>query len=131
MPSQQANVADATGTSPAHASTDNTFAYLAGGLGVMAVGAGTYFGVRALRERRIADKHCEDTCSSEGRSHDKNAVFNGWLSTASFGVGVAALWISIHYYSSASQRAEYGQRTVRFSPQVSGDGASVDLAWNY
>jgi hypothetical protein len=80
-------------------SGDKTAAYVVGAVGVAALGVGSYFGVRALQQKKEADNNgCDaDSCSTaRGHKADENAVFNGWLSTAGFAAGVAALGVATY-----------------------------------
>lgn len=78
-------------------------ALLAGGVGVVGVGVGTYFGLRANSTFKDAKRHCTDYpfgCGSEGSSLAQDASRFGTISTVGFvvgGVGFASgvvLWLT-------------------------------------
>lgn len=78
-----------------------TGAYVVGAVGIAALGVGSYFGVRAMQEKKKADNNdCDDSgCHSKaGHEADKRAVFNGWLSTAGFAAGLTALGVATYLY---------------------------------
>ena len=130
--SKPAKSAGSRAPEPQQAGTppDNTVAYIAGGLGVMAIGAGTYFGVRAIQKHQAANEDCDKTCSTEeGSQNDKSGVFNGWLSTASFAVGIAALWIAVDQYTSEPSRP--AEARLGWSPRIEPTGGGLDVTWHY
>jgi hypothetical protein len=78
-------------------------ALIAGGVGVVGVGVGTYFGLRARSTFKDAKDHCTDYpfgCGDEGASLSKDASRFGTFSTIGFvvgGVGLAGgvvLWLT-------------------------------------
>jgi hypothetical protein len=82
-------------------STQRIIALVAGGVGVVGVGFGSYFGVRAMSKKKTAEDACPGVCAdghgSELWSQAKSA---GNISTVAFivgGVGLAAgitLWVT-------------------------------------
>jgi hypothetical protein len=113
---------------------DNTVVYTTGGLGLAAVGLGSYFGVRALRENHRADQDCEKYCSTdEGTIADENAVFAGWISTASIGAGLVALGLAAYYYESPAPARDTAARPLRWQliPSVGPAQVGLDASWHY
>lgn len=127
-PSQPSDSGAAASSGPNHAA-----AYVVGGLGLAAIGVGSYFGVRALQDHDEAkDKGCDDDTCPPGEAHqaDKSAVFNAWLSTASLFTGAAAVGVAIYLYVDAE--AEHAERGgVVVVPNASARGAGLDLVWVY
>lgn len=64
-----------TADSPARASFHKPLAYVLGGVGIAALGVGTYFGIRAISENNKADEACpNDRCrNAAGIEHDEAA----------------------------------------------------------
>ena len=117
----------ASGGEPNHAA-----AYVVGGLGLAAIGVGSYFGVQALQDRNKAEElGCNDTCPTpDAHQADKNAVFNGWLATAGIGAGLAAVGVAIYLYVDAeAEHAEAGD--VAVIPSAGPGGAGLDVVWVY
>lgn len=129
--------ADAEGSTPADSGPNagqpnHAAAYVVGGLGLAAIGVGSYFGVRALQDRSEAnDLGCDDECPNEAaRQADQNAVFNGWLSTAGIAAGVAALGVAVYLYVDAeAKHAEQGG--LMLMPNASARGGGLDVVWVY
>jgi hypothetical protein len=97
------------GPSVKREASGKTGAYVVGAVGVAALAVGGYFGVRAMREKSKADDNgCDANSCSTVRGHeaDKNAVFNGWLSTAGLAAGVAALGVATYLYLDSDAEAE-------------------------
>jgi hypothetical protein len=83
-------------------------AYVAGSVGLLAIGIGTYFGISAIHERQQADQGgCgPDTCSDrDAAAHNDNAVTQAWITDAAFGVGLVAAGLATYWFvtSSATQ----------------------------
>jgi hypothetical protein len=75
-------------------STQRTIAIVVGGAGVVAMGLGTYFGVKASSTWDTAKSHCSDYprgCGDTGVSLGKDANGQANVATAMFIVGGVAL----------------------------------------
>ncbi|SRR6266545_1662696 len=67
-------------------------AWVAMGLGVAAVGVGSYFGLRAMSEQKTADRDCPDEqCSPDGVAANSRAINAANLATAGFAVGLVGI----------------------------------------
>src|SRR6185436_15435426 len=69
-----------------------TVGLIAGGAGVVALGAGAFFGLRAMQRRDAGDEHCTGKyCNEDGlRLHDEAAT-SALVSTIAFGAGLAGV----------------------------------------
>jgi hypothetical protein len=117
----------AAGGGPNHAA-----AYVVGGLGLAAIGVGSYFGVQAIQDRNEADDlGCDEECPNEpAHQAEKSAVFNGWLATAGIAAGLAAVGVAVYLYADAE--AEHAERGgVVVLPNGSARGAGFDVVWVY
>lgn len=87
-----------------------TLGFIVGGVGVVGLGTGTYFGQRALSKRDESAALCKPTCSVRGAQLSNEATANADLSTVSFSVGIAALGIGTYLVLSAgdAERAKVG-----------------------
>jgi serine/threonine-protein kinase len=65
------------------------------GVGVVGLGAGTYFGLRALDKKEQSDEICDQTeCpaeQSEAVELHEEAVTSAWISNVAFGVGIVGV----------------------------------------
>ncbi len=114
------------------AGPNHAAAYVVGGLGLAAIGVGSYFGVQAIQDRNEADDlGCADECPTEAAHQaEKSAVFNGWLSTAGIAAGLAAVGVAVYLYVDAE--AEHAERgSVVVLPNASARGAGLDVVWLY
>lgn len=67
-------------------------AYLLGGVGVVSLGIGSYFGLQAFSKDREADDACKSgTCSSDGVRLTNEAGEAADISTLAFAVGIVAV----------------------------------------
>ncbi len=74
------------------ATQSRTVGIVVGGAGVLAVGAGTYFGVRTFSLKRDSDGHCQGSyCDDTGLELSRDAERAAALSTISFVAGGAAI----------------------------------------
>jgi len=72
--------------------------WVTGGLGVAALGVGSYFGMRAISKRGDSDGHCNGSlCSPEGLELNDQAKSAAVISNVAFGLGAvgigAAAWL--------------------------------------
>lgn len=121
------DAAPPAGDEPNHAA-----AYVIGGLGIAAIGVGSYFGVQALQDRNTAnDLGCTEECPTDAaHQFEESAVFNGWLSTAGLAAGFAAVGVAVYLYVDAeTEHAEPG--SVAVLPSAGPRGAGLDLVWVY
>jgi hypothetical protein len=80
---------------PHHSAVRQTVGFVALGVGVAALGAGSVFGVRALSSKHDGDAHCAGAyCDAEGLALQADARTQAMLSTVGFGVAIAALGAS-------------------------------------
>jgi serine/threonine-protein kinase len=78
-------------------SSQRTIALVIGGVGVVAVGVGTVFGLSANSTYHGADPYCNQNsvCTEEGFDQRRDAYDKATLSTIAFGVGGVALASSV------------------------------------
>ena len=75
---------------------------VAGGLGIVGLGVGSYFGLRAKSTNDDADAHCSaSTCTREGGQLTSDARGQATASTVFFAVGAVALAAGIVLYLTA------------------------------
>ncbi len=100
-----------------------------GGVGVVGVGVGAYFGLRAGSQQRDADELCSGRfCSPEGlKGHDDARQSATW-SNIGFGVGAAGLAAGTVLFLTAPAKAK-PERQVRWvSPVLLQRGAGIAAA---
>lgn len=84
-PAEEPKISDA-------APTRRTLGFVIGGIGVLGVGVGAFFGVRALGTKSDADALCPDRqCTQEGLDKQDSARTYAHFSTAAVAVGVVGL----------------------------------------
>jgi hypothetical protein len=119
-------------TSPATASssgTRRTLGWLVGGLGVVSLGLGGYFGVRALGTQSDADPYCHDgACSRPGVELVDDARGQALVADIAMGVGLVAVVASGILLLGG--RDHDAAPSLRGAPLDRRTGAStVGLAW--
>jgi hypothetical protein len=82
--------------------TGRTVGYILGGVGLVGIGVGSYFGITALGNKKDVDAHCATAatesltsnaigCDQTGFKAQQDAHTNGNIATIAMGVGAAAL----------------------------------------
>lgn len=113
--------------------------WVIGGAGVVAIGAGSYFGLQTISKRKESTKLCptDDSCIGDGVKLNKEAYTNAWLSDIGFGVGVIALGVGTYLLLSGTGAAEKPATNARRAPALLADGGplpgggklSVSVTW--
>lgn len=107
--------------------TSRTIALVAGGLGVVGVGVGSYFGVTALSKNADAKSSCQgNRCWQPGYDLRNEAVSDGNISTICFGIGAAAIAAGVVLWVTAPTGAP-----VALAPAIGARdaGATATVAW--
>jgi tetratricopeptide (TPR) repeat protein len=74
------------------ASTARIAGFILGGVGLAAIGVGSYFGLRAASQAKDADGHCSGSlCTQEGLDGHEASRTSALIANISFGVGLAGL----------------------------------------
>jgi len=68
------------------------------GLGVVGVGIGSYFGLKALSDRNASDAQCVPGCTQQAVDLNTSAKTEATASTVGFGVGVAGLAVGAYLF---------------------------------
>lgn len=113
---------------PRTASGDDqrVFAYVLGGVGLVGVGVGSYFGLRAFSKWSDSDKQCpkNDQCTAAGAAAAKDARTAADVSTVSFAVGGAALAVGAWLFFSAEPSETRGS-ALWIAPALGPESAST------
>lgn len=124
----------ATAPSPMPASPDAPLggqqlgALVVGGIGVVAIGVGSAFGVMAMSAKSALEQHCDanNTCDQEGVDQRDAAKTNATVSTALFVVGAVAVASGVTLWLTAPDDATVG---VSVQPRAGGGAASLLARW--
>lgn len=110
---------------PGNGSTQRTLAFVAGGLGVVGVGIGTYFGLRAMSKKDDYEKHqdsdgaCLDM-ACETLSGEASSAGNA--STIAFVAGGALLATGVVLYFTAAGNGDETRAAVRIGAMAGARG---------
>jgi hypothetical protein len=114
---------------PRSGKTQRTIGLVLGGVGVVGLGAGAFFGLRASSQAKDADAFCTGKfCSAEGLSGHDDAHTSALISTIAFGAGAAALAAGVYLFFSAPKASASG---LVVTPSVARDGARIaaEVTW--
>jgi hypothetical protein len=110
-----------TSIPPAPAGRTPVAAYVAGGIGVVALGIATYAGIRGISDY----EHLSDTCAPTCAHDDVTAVRTSfWVSTLAGAVGLAAVSVAVAFTLAPSGR---GARAARLFPLVPVGGGAAGV----
>lgn len=113
----------------ADSSSRRLVGYALGGVGVVALGFGTYFGLRAVSLKGDAEQDCVGRlCTPGGLATYDEARSAGVLSTVGFVAGAVGLGAGVYFILSAGASSK-PSAVLRpsFSPRAA--GASVEVGW--
>ena len=90
-----ASGSSAGSSTPPSSSPTRTLGFVAGGIGIAAIGVGSYFGARAFDRWDARNSGCAGGCTTNAKNAGDDAKQAATLSTIGFGVGVAALGVGV------------------------------------
>lgn len=107
-------------------STRRTVGLIVGGAGVVGIGIGSFFGIRAFQKNSDARKLCPDNrCTSQdGVTLTNDARNAATISNIAFGAGAAALATGVVLYLTAPSAHS---TALRLQPSVGDAGAAMNL----
>jgi len=115
---------------PEQGKTQRILSYVSGGLGVVGLGLGTYFGITALRDNSASKDSCRpddpNQCSQLGYDQRQDALREARISTIAFSAGGALLATAAVLYFTAPN-----DHRVTARAQVSGQAALLNLQANW
>jgi hypothetical protein len=103
------------------AQTQRTVGYVVGGAGIVALAAGSYFGLKARSQTKDADQHCDGKlCDPTGLAGHDDAHRSALVSTIGFGVGLAAIGAGAVLVLTAKPNSERAAWVVPFAREKGG-----------
>jgi hypothetical protein len=107
--------ADASADVPAPSRGLSAPVWIAGGIGLVGVLAGSYFGLRAISLKNDSEEHCpsDDRCFAEGLRLRDDAQTAATISTVAFAIGIAGLGTAV--------------TLVLVEPSADGEGAMLGV----
>ena len=116
---------------PPKSGPDHTLAFVVGGVGIVGIGVGSYFGLRAFSKNSDADEYCNEAnvCQKEGMDLSQEAENAALVSNIGFVFGGAALATSLVLFFTASDGEE--KQTLRIAPTVAKNGGGVSIGGTF
>lgn len=101
-------------------------AYVIGGVGVVGLGVGTYFGLKAGSKKRDSEDECHNgACTPDGAALLRDADSAAWVSNVGFGVGVAGIGIATYLFVSTPSE-EKVEKSLSVQPFVGAGALGLD-----
>ena len=117
---------------PPESKPDHTLSYILGGVGIVGIGVGSYFGLRAFSKNSDAKQFCDDqnVCNDQqGIELTKQAKDAALISNIGFAVGGAALATGIVLFFVAPGGDE--SNALRVSPSIARNGGGVSVGGSF
>jgi len=131
-----AGQASVDGSPGRHTSTARTLGFVAGGIGVVSIGVGSYFGLKAFSRWDARNTGCTGGCTADAKTAGDDAKSAATVSTIGFAAGAAALGAGIVLIltSSSSKEPEppsahVGKLRVGLLTSRDGAGLSLETKW--
>jgi hypothetical protein len=108
----------------------NTMGWILVGTGAVALGAGTFFGLRAMSRWDERNTLCEGGCNQEAKDRGDEAQTSATVSTIGFGVGLAAIGVGTYLLLSSGGEApakSARKRGWQVSPEVGSSAAGLSV----
>lgn len=109
--------------------------WIVGGVGLVGVGVGSYFGVNTFLKQGDSDEHCDGTlCNQEGVDLRDEAKTSATVSTITMGVGLAAMAAGATMLIIDAVRGDeepVAEATLNVAPLVGAGryGATMGVSW--
>lgn len=117
-------------------STARTWGFVAGGVGLVSVGVGSYFGLKAFSRWEARNQACESGCTEEAKTAGDEAKSAATVSTVGFAAGAAALGVGLVLILTSSSgkeppapSARVGKLQVGVLTSRDGAGLSLGSKW--
>lgn len=110
---------------------DHTLAFIVGGAGIVGIGVGSYFGLRAFSKNSDAEEFCneQNVCAKEGMDLSQEAENAALVSNIGFIFGGAALATGLVLFFTAGDGEE--KQTLRIAPTVAKSGGGVSIGGTF
>jgi hypothetical protein len=111
---------------------NHTLAYVVGGVGIVGIGVGSYFGLRAMSKNKDAEAFCngDNVCNDQqGIDLTEEARDAALISNIGFAVGGAALAAGIVLYVVAPGSDE--TQALRIAPSIARNGGGLSVGGNF
>jgi serine/threonine-protein kinase len=110
---------------------DHTLAYILGGVGIVGIGVGSYFGLRAFSKNSDAEDFCDESVCNDQQGIDltDEAKDAALISNIGFAVGGAALATGLVLYFTAPGGDK--ANALRVAPSVARNGAGVSIGGRF
>jgi serine/threonine-protein kinase len=106
--------------------------FVAGGLGLVSVGVGSYFGLKAFDRWDSRNRACEGGCTAVAKTAGDEARSAATLSTVAFAAGAASLAVGVVLILTSSPQepqAHAGKLQVGVLTSRYGAGLSLGSKW--
>ena len=105
-------------------------AYVAAGVGVVALGVGSFFGLRARSQWDDANGHCPDNaCDSQGSSLSHSALTSARIADVAFGLGAIGLGVAGYLVLTGPSSSSSSETTGGVAIAPGGAQVSASMTW--
>lgn len=112
-----------------------TLGLVAGGVGVVGLGVGGFFGLRAINKNKDSKPYCDDSgnCIEPGFGYREDARSAGNIATVGFAVGAVGLigGAVLFFTAPTSESSSQSARRIRVLPSVASDRADLFVTGSF
>lgn len=116
------------------ASSQRTWALVAGGVGIVGLGIGTYLALDAKSKSKDAETHClsgKTVCDATAASESKDAKSEANLATIPFALGLVGVGAAITLWVTAPSSSEQSAKRIWMTPTAAPDRAGVTVGGRF
>lgn len=107
---------------------DNTLAYVVGGTGIVLLGVGSYFGLKAMSTWDDRNAECPDgQCTKKAKDLGDDANTQANISNVTMGLGLVGVGFGTYLLLTGDSDAQESAGQVRFDPVVGREGAGLSV----
>lgn len=136
-PQASPDSASAAQQASSSASTKTTAGWIVGGAGVAALGVGTFFGFKALSQKKDSDAQCptDTTCTEAGAELSDKAHTSAWIANVGIALGIAGIGVGTYLvltgHQASADKASQGRPRLALNANATPGGGQVRLlgAW--
>ena len=110
-----------------------TLGLVAGGVGVVGLGVGGFFGFRALSQKTASDDKCVGGCTPEGAKRMNEAFTSATFANIGIGVGIVGIGVGTYLLatSGSGAKASVETRRLRVAPAIGTSGGGVAVGGTF
>jgi hypothetical protein len=115
------------------ASARRPAAWIVGGVGLVSLGLGSYFGVEALVRRSDSDRDCPNNrCTAAGVALNNQARTDAWIANVGIAAGLVAVGVAVYLILTSKEPDRAGHAApTRIAPAARPSAGRAAIDWTF